>query len=327
MTDNLAGTIHKIRSASRSLIRELGFLNKTIAGTGLPGSYVHAIVEIGTTGELTARELSEKLLLEKSTISRLVRSLIEREEISENRSLVDARQKNLRLTQKGQQTLTKINLYAASQVREAISPLSLNKQQEILTGLTDYCLALKNSRQKNSPSAPTRITENLPRIRTGYLPGIIGGITSLHAGYYSRLVGFSDTFETAVADGLARFVPRLDRKQNEIWSLEHRDKFLGSIAIDGEDLGENIAHLRWFIVDKELHGSGLGKKLLQGALQFCDGQNFRETHLWTFKGLDVARKLYEENGFSLVEEYKGTQWGKQMIEQKFVRPLPLKGDV
>ena len=38
-------------------------------------------------------------------------------------------------------------------------------------------------------------------------------------------------------------------------------------------------------------------------------------------GLDAARKLYEQHGFVLMEEYPGDQWGKQVLEQKFVRPL------
>jgi hypothetical protein len=33
---------------------------------------------------------------------------------------------------------------------------------------------------------------------------------------------------------------------------------MGSIAMDGQDLGENIVHLRWFIVDDSVRGSGAG---------------------------------------------------------------------
>ena len=40
----------------------------------------------------------------------------------------------------------------------------------------------------------------------------------------------------------------------------------------------------------------------------------------TFRGLDAARKLYEAYGFALAEEWPGRQWGKQMFEQRFVRP-------
>ena len=53
---------------------------------------------------------------------------------------------------------------------------------------------------------------------------------------------------------------------------------------------------------------------------FCDRRSFRETHPWTFKGLDAARTLYERHGFELTDEFFGDQWGREVLEQKFVRP-------
>ena len=39
--------------------------------------------------------------------------------------------------------------------------------------------------------------------------------------------------------------------------------------------------------------------------------------LWTFAGLDAARRLYERAGFRLAEERRGTQWGIEVTEQRF----------
>ena len=47
--------------------------------------------------------------------------------------------------------------------------------------------------------------------------------------------------------------------------------------------------------------------------------DFARTGLWTFKGLDAARHLYERNGFRLVNEYAGAQWGVNLMEQRFER--------
>jgi hypothetical protein len=41
--------------------------------------------------------------------------------------------------------------------------------------------------------------------------------------------------------------------------------------------------------------------------------------LWTFDGLNAARRLYEQSGFILTESYRGAQWGREVTEQKFVR--------
>ena len=99
-------------------------------------------------------------------------------------------------------------------------------------------------------------------------------------------------------------------------------EIIGSVAIDGEDLGADIAHLRWFIVDDGVRGSGVGRRLLETALAFVDEKGFAETHLWTFNGLLAARHLYETPGFKCVEEHPGSQWGSEVLEQRFVRSRP-----
>jgi GNAT superfamily N-acetyltransferase len=161
-----------------------------------------------------------------------------------------------------------------------------------------------------------------PEIRTGYAPGLLGAIAAMHARFYSANWNFGSAFEATVARGVADFLPRLGSASNEIWHVADGQNILGSIAIDGEDLGENRAHLRWFIMDDALRGTGLGTVLLDASLTFCDEQAFPETHLWTFQGLDTARRLYESRGFQLAEEYDGDQWGTTVREQRFVRPLP-----
>jgi hypothetical protein len=54
-------------------------------------------------------------------------------------------------------------------------------------------------------------------------------------------------------------------------------------------------------------------------MNFCDSQNFAAVQLWTFSGLDAARRLYESFGFRLTKEWQGEQWGSEMLEQQFTR--------
>jgi GNAT superfamily N-acetyltransferase len=160
------------------------------------------------------------------------------------------------------------------------------------------------------------------QIVPGYQPGLIARIVDMHARYYSRTSGFGQRFESVVASGLASFCDRLDSSRNGIWAAVHKGHIIGSIALDGEDLGNHIAHLRWFILDDDARGTGMGRRLLSTALDFADTQGFSETHLWTFRGLEAARHLYESNGFTCVAEYPGDQWGSIVMEQQFVRRNP-----
>lgn len=165
---------------------------------------------------------------------------------------------------------------------------------------------------KTTTPSPASIIE-------GYRPGLLGQIVTLHAETYGDWAGFGIAFERKVASDLVDFIGRLERRGNGLWHVLMDDLVVGSIAIDGEDLGPGRAHLRWFIVDPKLRGTGLGKQLLQRAIDFADQQGFTETHLWTLKGLDAARSLYERMGFILTDDYDGDQWGRQIAEQTFTR--------
>ncbi|NNF78357.1 MAG: winged helix-turn-helix transcriptional regulator, partial [Rhizobiales bacterium] len=146
MTTVPEALVSRVRSSSRQLVRELGFMGKTLAGTNLPASAVHAIIEIGTTDGLTAKQLSDKLLLEKSTVSRLLKGLKTRGEIAETRSEIDARAKRLALTPQGEQTLKAIVAFAGPRVSNALSRLGEGQRAQVSDALEAYANALAQCR-------------------------------------------------------------------------------------------------------------------------------------------------------------------------------------
>lgn len=316
------GQIATLRASSRQLVRELGFLNQTLAGSGLAASSVHALIEIAQGHDITARLLSELLLLEKSTISRMLLSLIRKGLVEERPSARDSRVKYLHLSQQGHVRHRVIANSAEQQIIAALTPLPPDGQQCIVSGIESYTSALTACRLQSGGTEKAGIKEpQAVQLHTGYVPGLIGRITRMHALFYGRSVGFGASFEAVVAGGLAEFATRMENPDNLILRAEQEERIVGSITIDGEDLGPKLAHLRWFIVDDGLRGAGIGNRLISKAVEFCDRKSFTETHLWTFQGLDAARRLYERHGFRLAEESHGDQWGDEVLEQKFVRPL------
>jgi DNA-binding MarR family transcriptional regulator/GNAT superfamily N-acetyltransferase len=305
-----------IRDASRRIVRELGFMRPTLAGTDLAPSSVHALIEIGQNRALTAAELCTVLDLEKSSVSRMVRKLIMSGELTEEPNGQDARSKVLSLTSKGHNTLTAINAFADDVVSSALSDHSAAVQEKVRDGLAAYANALEQRRAGKLPQSSPVIS-----IQSGYQPGIIGRCAEIHGRYYARTSNFGHFFEGKVATGIAEFSGRLERPVNQIWAAMDEEKIVGTVAIDGEDLGNNVAHLRWFIVEDGYRGTGFGKQLLDKAISFCIEQRFSEVQLWTFKGLDAARRLYEAHGFILTEEKPGQQWGKAVLEQRFARKI------
>jgi DNA-binding MarR family transcriptional regulator/GNAT superfamily N-acetyltransferase len=313
-----------IRAHSRRLVRRLGFLKPDLAESGLPASCVHALIEIGARSDLSARDLKEILGLDKSSVSRLLGKLLAADLITETPSPEDARSKQLSLTTDGTEKLAAIEAFARGQVRAALAGLSVGQQRVVRNGLELYADALGGI-QNTSQTPAAKL-----RIQSGWQPGLLGSCIEMHGRHYNKSSGFGCAFEAIVAGGLAEFATRLDRPVNEIWAGHIDERIAGTIAIDGEDLNgaesqgrkPQLAHLRLFIVDPTARGSGLGKALLSEALDFVDTQAFDETHLWTFKGLDVARRMYEASGFQLAEERPGSQWGTPVLEQRFVRKRP-----
>ena len=304
--------VERVRGSSRQLVRALGFMRHRLAGTELPPSAVHALIEIDASPGITATALADRLLLDKSSVSRMLRQLTDSEAVVAKPSGRDGRTKALSLSEHGVAIVAGIHAFARAQVATALGRMSGRQRRCVAEGLELYAAAL---------SAGT-LRQRLVRRRSSSAatsPVWWRRITDLHACYYSRTAGFGQAFEAVVASGLAEFTGRLDRPGNRLWRATVGGRTIGGVAIDGEDLGPGTGHLRWFIIEQESRGQGVGGALLDVAVRFSDAQRFARTELWTFQGLDAARHLYEARGFVLVEERPGHQWGREVLEQRFVR--------
>jgi len=154
-------------------------------------------------------------------------------------------------------------------------------------------------------------------IITGYVPGSIGRVAELHGQYYHKHWSFGPFFEAKVATELSEFIGRYNSERDCFWNASLNGRIEGFITIDGIHAKDKGAHLRWFIVSDLIRGSGVGNRLIKVAIDFCREKRYRLVYLNTFEGLEPARHLYEKFGFKLVEQQKGTQWGKEVNEQRF----------
>ncbi|MEV8472700.1 helix-turn-helix domain-containing GNAT family N-acetyltransferase [Ralstonia sp. UNC404CL21Col] len=310
-------TIRELREVSRKLVRELGFMRNTLAESDLPPSAVHAILEIAGAPGIQARDLAERLRLDKSSTSRQVTRLESAGLIERRTCADDARSSELHLTKSGQEVRRKIDAFASAQVSNALRHLTPADQQRLVASLSQYVSALADD---NDHTPAHACADAGPQIVQGYVPGCIGDIASLHGRFYAQHWGFGVFFERRVAKELADFAQSLPDANKALWLCVENNRCLASLAIDGNS-DTRVAHLRWFIVDDSLRGTGIGRKLMSQAMRFVD-ERFDETYLNTFKGLDAARHLYESFGFQLTHEEAGAQWGSTVTEQQFRRRKP-----
>ncbi|MBM4325837.1 MAG: GNAT family N-acetyltransferase [Deltaproteobacteria bacterium] len=152
---------------------------------------------------------------------------------------------------------------------------------------------------------------------SGYFPGVIGKVVELHAVYYHQHWGFDVSFETQVGRELSDFMAEFRQGRDFLSAALVDGAFAGAIAIDGKSASTEGARLRWFIVSPRFQGLGVGKALISQAVDFCRVAGFSRIFLWTFRGLDAARRLYEQKGFVLTEEHEVSQWATIIWEQRF----------
>lgn len=155
----------------------------------------------------------------------------------------------------------------------------------------------------------------------GYYPGAIGKITELHATYYYDKWNLDISFETQVGGELSDFMGNFHEDRDGFWIALAEGQFAGCIIIDGRESHTKGGRLRWFIVPPEYQGQGIGRVLIRRGIAFCKERAYKKIYLWTFKGLDRARALYESEGFNLMEEVVVEQWGTIVTAQKYELPL------
>jgi GNAT superfamily N-acetyltransferase len=164
----------------------------------------------------------------------------------------------------------------------------------------------------DDPVNPNRTRE--PQVRNDLRPGDVGYLIYLHGVLYAQEVGWDHTFEAYVAEPLAEFV-RSHNERERIWIVEENGQVAGSIGI--VETATDTAQLRWFLLHPDLRGRGLGKRLIEQAIEFCKASGYSLIFLWTTSELKAAAHLYRSAGFQLTESLTHQMWGATVTEQRY----------
>jgi GNAT superfamily N-acetyltransferase len=149
-------------------------------------------------------------------------------------------------------------------------------------------------------------------IRRELRPGDLGAIIEHHGRTYAREYGVDSSFEAHVAAAVARAALRgFPRETEAIWIVERDGRHAGSLAMTDE--GHGVACVRFFVLDSELRGKGLGRRLLEELLDAARAHGFERAVLETFSDLTAAARLYGENGFRVTSADTGPRWGRAEI--------------
>ncbi|KAK4207258.1 hypothetical protein QBC37DRAFT_99428 [Rhypophila decipiens] len=342
----MADLITSLRTASRKLVREWGFLRPSLPGMALSHLAVHCLIEIDNCSSPCAfSELCTELQVTPHDLGAVIAELIRGGYIT---IVPNSRPKEghkedheglFILTSIGKETLSDVNAYAQNQIAKALQVAHPTFGTDITTALGLYATALEASRLAEANPTPelTPIaspvrelaspifpppTKPAVRIVTGYIPGLLGRTLEMNSTYYWDLVQWGPEFESDLGAGIADLIKRLDNPLNQAWSVVRtispptpgkpaRERIEGVIYVDGECSGEEgVAKIRAFILDDSVRGMGLGKRMVSEAMKFVRESGFRECRLTTMRMLAPAIRLYENEGFVQTGEQWESHWGK-----------------
>jgi N-acetylglutamate synthase-like GNAT family acetyltransferase len=148
------------------------------------------------------------------------------------------------------------------------------------------------------------MTDDL-QIRHELRAGDLGRIITLHGECYDGLPGFGIAFEAFVGMTLAEYVLEAGAR-GRIWMAEKDGHLLGCTALVLR--GNNLGQIRWVLVDPSARGIGLGKDLVQRALDWSRDMACTRIYLETTNGLPESQSLYEALGFGIVSNQPAELW-------------------
>jgi peptidyl-dipeptidase Dcp len=156
-------------------------------------------------------------------------------------------------------------------------------------------------------------------VRTGFGPGDLGYVIHMHGRLYALEYGYGVPFEMYVAAGMRELYEGYDGDRDVVWLCEHRGRIVGSLFLEHRE--SHAAQLRYFLIEPEYRGIGLGKKLLGLYMSALVQRGYRSSYLWTTHELTAAAALYRRFGFELTEEKESAAFGKPLVEQRYdLRP-------
>nr|HPK07681.1 helix-turn-helix domain-containing GNAT family N-acetyltransferase [Aminivibrio sp.] len=249
----------------------------------------------------TASVINVQLGLDPGYLSRIIRRFEHDELLEKERSPLDGRAYILRLTPRGEHVLTALEKASDQRASELLTPMPKTDVEALLRSMETIRGILSND--------PRDVT-----VRTAK-PGELGIVASQHMDFYMKEYDLDSSFEYYLFEGMARFLKNREAGKGGLWVADHNGTVVGSIAIDHED--DTTAKLRWLLVHPEFRGMGIGRRLMDEAMEFCRLNLYKRIFLWTFSELREARHLYEMYGFSPTEEAKHVIWGREITEERW----------
>jgi len=136
--------VERIREFNRFYTVLTGTLNTCYLGTGYSYTETRILFELKDHGECTATEIIERLSIDKSYMSRILKSFEEKGLIEKKKSETDHRTYFITLTEKGREDISELVERTNEKINGLIMDLSIGQCQEVWDAMDLITNLLKN---------------------------------------------------------------------------------------------------------------------------------------------------------------------------------------
>lgn len=294
--------VEEVRRFNRFFSRQIGLLQEGFLDSPFSLTEARVIYELAHHERSTATELCQELGLDPGYLSRILRRFGKDGLVKKEPSKTDGRQRNLWLSEEGQQAFAKLNADSRNVIGEMLDSLDEVDQRRLVHAMrTIEDLLSAEPAQK------------VPYLLRPYQPGDMGWVVYRHGVLYSREYGWDDEFEALVAEIVAGFIERFDPRRERCWIAEKDGENVGSVFLVSKS--KTVAKLRLLLVEPKARGLGIGKRLVDECVRFARIAGYRKITLWTNDVLNAAIHIYQRVGFQLVKEEAHHSFGHDLVGQ------------
>ena len=262
--------------------------------------------------QANAALLAERLEMDPSYLSRLLRSLEARGYLSRKRSVADGREVALSLTAKGRRAAQRNEQLSRLQVADLLKSVSVAQQDRLRQ-------ALKTIESTLSPAPVDDDALVLPTTDPIVLrapeAGDFGWVIQAHGRLYAREYQWDERFEAMVAKITGDFIENFQPQWERCWIAELNGRNVGSVFVVRQS--RLVAKLRLLVLEPEARGRGIGRQLVEQVIRFASQKGYQELVLWTNKNLTAAISLYLSLGFELQSEQPHESFGHHLVGQNY----------
>jgi DNA-binding MarR family transcriptional regulator/N-acetylglutamate synthase-like GNAT family acetyltransferase len=294
-------SIRDIREFNRFYTNVLGLLDRYMLDSDFSLTEARILYELSEAGRCIANELSVRLQVDKSYLSRILAGFEKKDLVRREVSPDDSRASSIELTEKGKREFSALSEQSNRQIRRLLGWLSDEECGEVTASMETIRRHL------------TKVNE--VQIRP-FTDADVSFVIGHQLDLYEKEYGFtSPVWKAYVQDAVHRLVDRFDAAKDCMLILEYRGVPSGCIAVAHAQ--GFAAQLRFFFLESAVRGLGLGGRLMEYAIAFCKEKQYKHVFLLTNSILDAARYLYRKHGFRLTDAHTIEEWGEAFVEERW----------